>query len=88
MLGSKSREFKLFAPQAKKVSVAGTFNNWDTGALSAKNDARGNWTVKVNLKPGRYEYKFFVDGSWVNDPKCSSCIANSFGTQNCVLVIK
>lgn len=86
--GSKTAEFKLHAPAAKRVSLAGSFNNWNTRALSAKKDANGNWAVKVNLKPGRYEYKFLVDGSWTNDPKCNSCVSNSFGTQNCVIEVK
>jgi len=82
------KEFKLFAPQAKKVSLAGSFNNWDTKVLAAKKDSKGNWVVKVTLKPGRYEYKFVVDDSWINDPKSSSCVSNSFGSQNSVVEIK
>jgi len=85
---AKPAEFKLYAPQAKKVSLVGTFNNWDTKALAAKKDSKGSWTVKVNLKPGRYEYKFLVDGSWQNDPRCANSVPNSFGGQNCIVDIK
>ena len=85
---SKPTEFKFYAPSAKRVSLAGSFNNWDARDLSAKKDSRGNWTVKVNLKPGRYEYKFVVDGNWLNDPRCNSCTSNSFGSQNCILEVK
>lgn len=84
----KPVEFKFYAPQAKKVSLAGSFNNWDTSAYSAKKDSKGNWAAKIGLKPGKYEYKFFVDGAWVNDPRCTSCVANSFGSQNCVVSVK
>ncbi len=84
----KPVELKFYAPQAKRVSLAGSFNNWDTKLLGARKDSKGNWTVKVNLKPGRYEYKFFVDGSWLNDPHCNSCVSNAFGTQNCTIEIK
>jgi 1,4-alpha-glucan branching enzyme len=87
-VAAKPTEFKFYAPQAKKVSLAGSFNSWNTKALSAKKDSRGNWAVKVNLKPGRHEYKFLVDGSWLNDPRCTSCVVNSFGTQNCVVDVK
>lgn len=85
---SKAMELKLSAPKAKKVSVAGTFNNWDIKNNAAKKDTRGNWTIKLDLAPGRYEYKFVVDGSWINDPKCSNVVGNSFGTQNSVLEVK
>ena len=85
---ARPTEFRFYAPQAKKVSVAGNFNNWDTKKFSAKKDSKGNWIVKLNLKPGRYEYKFVVDGSWLNDPKCNACVPNSFGSANCVVEIK
>jgi len=84
----KSMELKFSAPKAKKVSVAGTFNNWDTKTTTAKKDTRGNWSVKLDLAPGRYEYKFVVDGVWLNDPKCNNVVGNSFGTQNSILEIK
>lgn len=88
MTRSKPAEFRYYAPQAKRVSLAGTFNKWNTRALSAKKDSRGNWMVKVNLKPGRYEYKFFVDGSWLSDPRCTWMVPNTFGSQNSVIEIK
>jgi len=80
--------FKLSAPSAKRVSVVGSFNNWDIKANPAKKDLKGNWAVKLSLKPGKYEYKFFVDGNWVNDPGCRGCVTNSFGTQNCVVEVR
>lgn len=88
LTGSRPTELKLYAPKAKKVSLAGSFNKWDINKLCAKNDSKGNWIVKVDLKPGKYEYKFFVDGAWVNDPRCASCIPNAFGTHNCVMEVK
>ena len=88
MCSAKPVEFNLHAPQAKKVSLAGNFNNWNTRDLSAKKDSRGNWKAKVALKPGRYEYKFFVDGSWFSDPRCTACVSNAFGSQNCVIEVK
>ncbi len=86
--GSRPVEFKFHAPQAKRVTIAGTFNNWDVKKTAAKKDAKGTWTTKVSLKPGRYEYKFVVDGNWMNDPNCSCCIANTLGSQNCVIEVK
>jgi len=75
-------------PQAKKVTVAGTFNSWDANSLLAKKDRKGNWTVKVALNPGRYEYKFVVDGSWVTDPVCKENISNTVGSANSVVVVR
>jgi len=88
LTGSKPTEFKLYAPSAKKVVLAGSFNKWDTRKLAGKKDSQGNWVIKTTLKPGRHEYKFFVDGSWQNDSKCTACVPNSFGTHNCVIEVK
>ncbi|TRZ94980.1 hypothetical protein D4R78_05435 [bacterium] len=85
---AKKAQFNIHAPGAKRVSLAGNFNNWDTKVLQAKKDSKGNWMVKASLKPGRYEYKFFVDGSWMSDPSSKSFTTNAFGTQNCVIEVK
>lgn len=87
-LSSKPAEFKLYAPQAKRVSLSGSFNNWDTRRLAAKKDSKGTWRASMSLKPGRYEYKFFVDGSWITDPNCTHLVSNSFGSQNCIVEIR
>ncbi len=88
MMSVKPMTFQLNAPHAKRVILAGSFNNWNTKSISAKKDGKGNWSVKVNLKPGKYEYKFFVDGNWVNDPRCGACVPNAFGSQNCTLEVR
>jgi len=85
---AKTAAFTFWAPGAKKVSIAGSFNNWNTKKLSAKKDAKGNWTAKADLKPGRYEYKIFVDGNWTDDPNCRTYSSNPFGGQNCVIEVK
>ena len=85
---AKPTVFKFYAPQAKRVILAGSFNNWDGSALVAKKDTKGNWAIKINLKPGTYEYKFVVDGSWLNDPNCTKCVVNSYGSHNCVVMVK
>jgi len=86
--GTKPTEFKLYAPGARKVTLAGSFNKWDPNKLLAKKDTKGNWIIKAGLKPGKHEYKFIVDGSWTNDPRCTTCVANSFGSHNCVVEVK
>lgn len=85
---TKTTEFKFYAPAAKKVTVAGSFNKWDTKKITAKKDSKGNWVAKVALKPGKHEYKFVVDGNWMNDPRCTSCVSNSFGSHNCLVEVK
>jgi 1,4-alpha-glucan branching enzyme len=49
-----------------------------------KKEKKGIWKVSLNLAPGTYQYKFFVDGAWVNDPNCADSVLNPFGGLNCV----
>jgi 1,4-alpha-glucan branching enzyme len=80
--------FEFSAPEAQKVSLGGDFNNWDTQATPMKKNKNGIWKVTVNMKPGRYEYRFFVDGKWENDLSCTGCVPNEFGSMNCVKIVE
>jgi 1,4-alpha-glucan branching enzyme len=79
--------FHLFAPEAKKISLAGDFNGWDVNSLLMEKDKKGNWKISVNLDPGRHEYRFYADGIWQDDPKAEERVVNPFGSQNSVRVI-
>lgn len=80
--------FVLHAPGAKSVSVAGDFNAWRRDrAVLADDNGNGVWTVTVYLTPGRYQYKFVVDGKWVVDPDAPNYIVDGFGGRNAVLSI-
>lgn len=85
---SRNVEFKVSAPNAHWVGIAGDFNSWKPDTLTAKKDKNGLWKASVTVPTGTYEYKFVVDGSWIVDPKCSRRAINSFGTENSVLVVK
>jgi 1,4-alpha-glucan branching enzyme len=74
--------FKLTAPEAQKVSLMGEFNNWDPKTHVMKKDRKGVWSTTILIAPGRYEYKFFVDGEWWNDPHNDQTVLNAFGSIN------
>jgi len=76
-----------FKPGKKvdKVTLAGTFNNWDVKALAmAGPDKDGFYSVKRTLTRGVYEYKFVVNGSdWLTDPnnlRTTGTVGNSLLT--------
>lgn len=58
-------QFALKAPKAKHVLLAGDFNDWQPEEMSK---SKGKWSLLLPLPPGRYEYSFQVDGSWMTDP--------------------
>jgi len=80
-------EFTFRAPEAKKVFIAGKFNDWNTRSMPMKKSKDGTWRIKLNLSPGKYEYKYFVDGAWASDLSCSELVPNPFGTENCVISV-
>jgi 1,4-alpha-glucan branching enzyme len=79
--------FKLEASAAGEAILVGDFNSWDVTKHVMKRDAKGRWTKMVTLAPGRYEYKFLVDGQWQNDPGNDQMVPNSFGTLNNILTV-
>ena len=83
----KPVEFSLKMPGAQSVFVAGTFNEWDLKRTPMQKNKAGGWKTTVWLPPGRYEYRFYVDGQWVSDPDAKECVGNSYGSENSVLVV-
>lgn len=79
--------FRLKAPDAKRVSVVGTFNGWDPDAHPLQGpDRTGVWTLGLPLPPGRYRYMFVLDGvRWVTDPNAAGYEDDGFGTRNSLL---
>lgn len=71
---------------AKKVVLAGTFNKWDEQVFQMKKKD-GYWVLNLELKPGYYEYKFIVDGNWMEDPNNPLKKENEHGTINSILRI-
>jgi len=85
--GYKRATFTFMAPEAQRVQLAGDFNSWDINAHPLKKASNGLWKRTLNLSPGRYEYRFLVDGQWQNDPQCESYIPNAFGEDNSVITL-
>ena len=84
----KMVEFSLNAPNAHEVYLVGEFNKWNPHSLPMKHDNGKEWKAHVQLAPGRYEYKYYVDGSWIDDVPGVEKAPNSFGSQNCVMHVK
>jgi 1,4-alpha-glucan branching enzyme len=81
-------QFEFASPESNEVYLVGEFNDWDPHAKKMKKDKAGIWKATLSLKPGRYEYRLFVDGVWENAPTCSGCVPNEFGTLNCVKIVE
>lgn len=76
------------APYAETVSLMGDFNQWNAKKHPMKQTAHGAWQKIIVVPPGRYEYRFMVDGRWRNDPANDRTCANCFGSTNNILGVK
>lgn len=86
---AKIVEFEVEDPKAQQIFLAGDFNQWDPNTTPLKKDRDGkSWKTRLKLSPGRYEYKFWVDGQWVEDCKNKLSSLNPFGTANSILEIR
>ena len=74
-------------PDAKKIYLAGDFNNWDPSSLLMKHDG-DEWTFSVHLSPGKHKYKFRVDDVWITDPGNKLWEQNEYGTGNSVVWVE
>jgi 1,4-alpha-glucan branching enzyme len=77
----------LYAPEAKVVQVAGSFNGWSPEANLLEHKGSGEWFIRLMLKSGQYEYRFVIDGVWTDDPRAMQSAANPYGGLNSVLTV-
>ncbi len=78
--------FMVAYPEADRMAVAGDFSNWQPKQLTKK--AGGLWAIRLDLKPGRYEYNFIVDGNrWVPDPRATEYV-RSYNQLSSVIYVK
>lgn len=82
-----SVEFTVMAPEAKEVFLVGDFNGWQGEGFQMRKFKDGICRKKVQLKPGRYEYLFLVDGDWWTDPQNDTHCPNPFGMENSIIQI-
>lgn len=86
--GLREVEFHFESATAKSVHLAGDFNEWATGSLPLRRETNGHWRVRVPLTPGPHQYRFVVDGLWVDDPNACGRQANPFGSCNCEILVQ
>ncbi|MEQ8217236.1 MAG: isoamylase early set domain-containing protein [Arenibacter sp.] len=79
--------FSVPAEDAKKVAVVGDFNNWSPKGSALKKLKNGTFKGTFDLpKESTYEFKYIVDGNYVNEAEADRFQWNEFaGTENSVL---
>ncbi|MBS4033990.1 MAG: alpha-glucosidase C-terminal domain-containing protein [Ignavibacterium sp.] len=70
------------------VNLFGQFNSWNRQNVPMTETEPGVFRVDIPLDPGRYEYKFFVDGKEIIDSLNPVYVPNGMGDYNSVIVIE
>ena len=60
--GAKGVAFRVWAPNAEKVYVIGSFNNWNETSAPLVREQNGDWSIIIpDAKPGD-EYRYLIHG--------------------------
>ena len=78
--------FSILAPDAGRVQLVGDFNEW-TLEGSEMTLMAGVWRKVLKLGPGRYRYRYVVDGYWLSDPLNDAVEPSPYGGHNSVVVL-
>ena len=79
--------FEVSAKESKTASVVGDFNAWNTTASPLKKLKNGKFKAVFPIKSGNsYEFKYIVDGQYINEEKADSFACNEYAnSENSVL---
>jgi hypothetical protein len=64
----------------------GDFNGWVLEG-SEMTQSGTVWTSMLQLKPGRYRYRYVIDGDWRSDPLNGEVEPSPYGGHNSVVVV-
>jgi len=81
---------KAAAPDATKVAVAGSFNDWSVDGHPMKRLKNGDFSLDVELPAGQeYEFRFVIDGvRWENAWNADGYVWSAHGNcENSVVVL-
>ena len=79
--------FTLEAPAAERVQIAGDFNHWEPAGNELEL-SDGVWRTVISLEPGRYRYRYVVDGAWKPDPLNPGIEPSPYGDYDSVIDLR
>lgn len=87
-IGPNRYKFWFKAPDAQRVSIAGSFNHYNPWEGIMKKDRNNIWTIEIQVFPGTHYYCFVADGVWKTDPTITTKAYNEFNRNFSKVVIK
>jgi hypothetical protein len=72
---------------ANEVILTGDFTKWSKDEIKLTSIGQGEWETVLQLPPGEHQYRLLVNGEWRDDAQAKKRVPNSFGGENCVLIV-
>lgn len=79
--------FRLIRPTARRVYLVGDFNDWSPTAVAMERLAGGVWQAHLDLPPGTYRFRYFVDQRWETDFAAFGIERNANGQWDSIVYI-
>ena len=79
--------FRILAVGAEHVSVAGSFNAWNSEATPLSPVGDGWWGTCIRLAPGVYQYTYVIEEVWIPPPEARITVEDGFGGRNGILEV-
>ena len=81
--------FSIDAKEANTAAVVGDFNNWNPSEGELSKSKNGIFKAVFDLpKDKSFEFRYLVDGMFMNDSEADSYAINEFsGAENCVVTL-
>lgn len=77
--------FLCAAPNAMRVELVGDFNEWHPSPMAKSVD--GWWLVRVELRRGRHQYRFLVDGMPMLDLHATAVVCDEHGERASLIAV-
>lgn len=73
-------EFRVFATDADRVQILGSFSGWEAGAIDMTRQGGGWFTARLRIEPGDHEFQYLIDGrQWLADYGAWGVRYNDYG---------
>ncbi len=77
------------ALKAQQVAIVGDFNNWSKTATYLDKTEHGDFTVTLELDPGKeYRFRYLIDDhQWENDWSADKYLPGPYGVEDSVVCV-
>jgi 1,4-alpha-glucan branching enzyme len=79
--------FRLVRPEAHRAYLVGDFNGWSTTTVQMTRTEPGVFVATLELEPGTYRFRYFVDGMWLVDYAAFGLERNALGQWDSVIYV-